>query len=141
MLFMTAQRYQLFSVPTFLVTIERAMGSLTSVYRPQSRVVWRLLLMLAMLAGLALALGDGGASLQTGALMLAPVLALSILMLTRPYIGERILARIAARRPRRAVAEVRFTAGHSRTSIVRGGRLIAAALAGRAPPPALAGCR
>ncbi len=135
-LFMTAQRYQ-----TFPVTIERAMSSLTSVYRPQSRVVWRLLLMLAMLAGLALAMLDGGASMQTGALMMAPVLALLVLMLTRPYIGERILARIAARRPRRAVAEVRFTATWSGANVVRGGRLIAAALAGRAPPPALAGCR
>ncbi len=98
-------------------------------------------MMLAMLAGLALALLDGGASMQTGALMLAPVLALLVLMLTRPYIGERILARIAARRPRRAVAEIRFTAGYSRMNIVRGGRLIAVALAGRAPPPVLAGCR
>ncbi len=104
------------------------------------RLLLRLVLLLGLVAFVALALGRGGASLQTGALMMAPVLALGVLMITRPYLGGRMLARLASRRPRRTVAGVILTNRWAGPRVARGGRLIAAALAGRAPPPALAGC-
>jgi hypothetical protein len=78
-------------------------------------------------------------------LIMLPAIALAIAMLVRPYLGERTIARLRVRcdRARRARLTMRVTAApsRSRTSVARGGRLIAVALAGRAPPPALAGCR
>lgn len=96
--------------------------------------------MLALAAFVAVALGHCGGSLQTAALMMAPVLALAVLMATRPYLGERMLAKLAARRARRPVRRVALPTPWPGASIARGGRLIGAALAGRAPPLALAGC-
>jgi hypothetical protein len=117
------------------------MGSLGFASGHRSGVVRRCALLLALLGLVALALTDGGASIQTGALMMAPVLAIAVVMLTRPYLGERILARLARQRPRHPVASLRLTTRWAGAGVARGGRLIAAALAGRAPPPALAGCR
>ncbi len=71
-----------------------------------------------------------------------PAVVLAAMMLTRPYLGERVIARLRARRPRRASA-VRAIVRSLRPEgrVARGGRLIAAALAGRAPPLALVVCR
>jgi hypothetical protein len=112
------------------------MSSLRSVFGQQARVVWCLALLLA----LALALAGAVSSLQGGALTMLPALALAVMMITRPYLGERVIARLRERRPRRQ-AVARRVSGRMRASasVVRGGRLIAEALAGRAPP-AVAGC-
>jgi hypothetical protein len=118
------------------------MSSLRSIQRQRARVLWRLAVVLAFVALAALALGGVVDSLQGGALTMLPALALSFMMLTRPYLGERVIARLRSRRPRR-----QNTAGASASSlrrdtrVARGGRLIAVALAGRAPPLAHAGAR
>jgi hypothetical protein len=122
------------------------MSSLCSVLgqrvRVRVRVLWRASSILALLALVALALGGAIDPLQSGALTMLPALALAAMMLTRPYVGERAIARLRARRPsrRRAIA-IAMTSVRPRpcASVARGGRLIAAALAGRAPPLALAG--
>jgi len=111
---------------------------------PSTRVrsFWRVALILALLALVALALGGAIGSLQTGVLTLAPALALAVLMLTRPYLGERVIAQLRARGGKRrnaAAATLAPACAHPR--VARGGRLIALALAGRAPPLALAGWR
>lgn len=125
-----------------------SLGSLGSLFRPQARFgprarfVWRLVLILALVALAALALSGTIGSLQAGTLTMLPALALAVAMLTRPYLGERVIARLRARRARRPGAASSKTAPRRpRIRIARGGRLIAAALAGRAPPLALAGCR
>jgi len=111
----------------------------------RARTGWRLaaVLGLALLAAGALvgALGSSSAPLLT----LLPALALAVAMLVRPYLGERAIARLRRRRdahrcvtrPTRSIVVRR----RSRRPLARGGLLIASALAGRAPPAALAGCR
>ncbi len=116
------------------------MSSTGFVFMPQSRAARRLILLLALAAFVALTLREGGTALQTGALMMSPVFAIAVLMLTRPYAGERFLARLAVRRPRRPARAGGIRPLLPETKIARGGRLIASALAGRAPPRALAGC-
>jgi len=116
------------------------MSSLGFVFRPRSRAAWRLVLLLGLCALVALTLRDGDASLQTGALMMAPVFAFAVLMLTRPYLGERILATLTARRPRRRAHARGVGPRRATATMARGGHLIASALAGRAPPSVLAGC-
>jgi hypothetical protein len=77
-------------------------------------------------------------------LIMLPALALAIAMLIRPYLGERAIARLRARRARARrprLARLTVTALRARKYLARGGRLIALALAGRAPPPARAACR
>jgi hypothetical protein len=98
-----------------------------------------LVVTLAVAVGLAL-IGSLG-PLESGALILLPTLALALLMLTRPYLGEGLLARLRSRRVPRPRSTVSFPPRSWRARAVRGGRLIAVALAGRAPPPALASCR
>jgi hypothetical protein len=115
------------------------MSSLRSVSGPQARVLGRLALLLGLLALLALALAGTVSSLQGGALTMLPALALAVMMITRPYIGERVIARLRERRPRRPAAVRRVSARARTSAVARGGRLIAEALAGRAPP-AVAGC-
>jgi hypothetical protein len=118
------------------------MSSLCSVLdtRVGVRVLWRVAPIFVIVALAALALGGAIDPLQSGALTMVPALALAVMMLTRPYLGERVIARLRARRPRRrrvgatASARPRPSAG-----VARGGRLIAVALAGRAPPLAHAG--
>ena len=106
------------------------------------RRLWRLALIAALLALTALALSGAIESLQSGAMMMLPALALAVALLLRPYLGERALARLQTRQARsRRVAEHEAGLPRPRTRVARGGRLIAASLAGRAPPPALAGCR
>lgn len=117
------------------------MSTLGSLFRPRARAGWRLGLILALMALAALALAGVIDPLQSGALTMLPALALAAIMLTHPYLGEHAIARLRARRARQW-AEARPIAVPRRpaTRVVRGGRLIAAALAGRAPPLALAGC-
>jgi hypothetical protein len=120
------------------------MSSLCSVLGPRIhvRALWRVASIFALLALVALAFGGVIDPLQSGALTMLPALVLAAMMLTRPYIGERVIARLRARRPRRrgaiAIAGVRLRLC---AAVARGGRLIAAALAGRAPPFVLAGYR
>jgi len=110
--------------------------------RGRSRPLWRMASLVALIALVALALGGAIDPLQSGALTMLPALALATMMLTRPYLGERALARLRSRRrPRRRAAARIVVCARPRASVVRGGRLIAAALAGRAPPLALAGQR
>jgi hypothetical protein len=115
------------------------MSGLCSVFGARSRLLWRLLASLALIALLALALSGTIDLLQSGALTMVPALAVATLMLTRPYAGERVIARLRARlvRAARAVAS-RAEQLRPVALVARGGRLIAVALAGRAPPPALA---
>lgn len=75
-------------------------------------------------------------------LTVLPAFALAAIMLARPYLGQRTIARLRLRRQApapspRAVPEVGSHRRAQRT-LSRGGLLIAAALAGRAPPAALA---
>jgi hypothetical protein len=102
---------------------------------------WRPLLAVALVAATALAIGADG-SLATGALMMLPALVLAAIMLTRPYLGERVIARLRMRRGarRRAPATCAHTGLSFAPFAASGGRLIAAALAGRAPPACLADC-
>ena len=118
------------------------MSSLRSVFVPQARAVWRPALVLAVVVLAVLALAGAMDSLQSGVLTLLPALVLAVMMLTRPYLGEQAIARLRAGRSRRPRG-VATLGGYLRpeVAVARGGRLIAAALAGRAPPLALAVCR
>lgn len=118
------------------------MGSPCSAFSPRAQVIWRLLLVLALIAFTALALSGALEGLQSGALTLLPAIVLAIAKLTRPYLGEGVIARLQARRRRRPSTTASVIARlHPRGYVARGGRLIAVAMAGRAPPRALAGCR
>ncbi len=106
------------------------------------RLLWRLALIVALIALTALALSGAVESLQSGAMMMLPAFALAVVMLVRPYLGEGAIARLHARRARRPSEAARVAMPRCpRIRVARGGHLIALALAGRAPPPALAGCR
>jgi hypothetical protein len=88
----------------------------------------------------ALLVGHGGGAVATGALHVLPAVLLVLALACGRYPGERVLARL-----RRAPSWRRLRAASARaprqcpTTPLRGGRLIAASLAGRAPPLA-AGC-
>ncbi len=118
------------------------MSSLGSLLRPRARVVWRLALTAALILLAVLALSGAIDPLQSGALTMLPALALALMMLTRPYVGERTIARLRTRRAQHA-DEIRSVPSPRSPSAraARGGRLIAVALAGRAPPLPLAHCR
>jgi hypothetical protein len=95
----------------------------------------------AVLAGLALM---GVLALPPGVLTLLPALTLAVVMVTRPYLGERVIERLRLRRARPRInglgLAVRSRRRQPTATMLRGGRLIAASLAGRAPPtPACAG--
>jgi hypothetical protein len=116
-----------------------AMSSRCSVFSLRAGA-WRPALVVTLIAAVALPLI--GAPLQGGALVLLPALALVIVMLTRPYLGEGAIARLRLRRGHRPRSTaLSFPARRSPARAVRGGRLLAVALAGRAPPLALASCR
>lgn len=108
----------------------------------RTRARWRVALALAAACVLCLALSGAIGALQDGLLTMLPALALAGLMLTRPYLGEHTLVRLRAARTRRAPRPVSARARRlAPRGAVCGGRLLAHALAGRAPPLALAGCR
>jgi hypothetical protein len=96
----------------------------------------RPLLALAVAAALvATARAAGG--LDAGALSLAPALLLLLPLLAGRYVGEERIERlvVARRAPRRArAADVRLPRRHPAPTRRHGGRLLAARLAGRAPP-------
>jgi hypothetical protein len=69
---------------------------------------------------------------------LAPALLILLPLLGGRYPGDELLVRAAARRsqPRRPTAPIAVPRRRARTALLpRGGRLVGAALAGRAPPP------
>lgn len=121
------------------------MSSRRHALRSPARAAWRLALILALIAVTGFALGAGIQWLQTGVLSLLPAIALATVLLTRRYPGEGVITRLRARTGRRArrTRPATPTTAPARpcTDIPRGGRLIAVALAGRAPPRALAGWR
>ncbi len=118
------------------------MSSLGSLLRSREHAVRRLALIAALIALAALTLSGGIDPLQSGALTMLPALVLGLMMLTRPYVGERTIARLRTRHTRRP-DEIRPVAAPRSPSrrTAHGGRLIAVALAGRAPPLAVAHCR
>jgi hypothetical protein len=120
------------------------MSRLRSAFWLPPRPVWRLSLVFALLALTVLTLnGVVGANdlLQTGALTMLPAIAVAVAMVTRPYLGEHVIVRLRSRRRRcRGVVAKPFATGRRAASMARGGRLIAVALAGRAPPLVSAGC-
>jgi hypothetical protein len=98
----------------------------------------RPLLAVAVL-GVCVALAEMVTGLDTGLLLLSPALVLLLPLLAGRYLGEETLERLAARVavPRRRRARVVALAPHHRrphARVLRGGRLIAAALAERGPP-------
>lgn len=99
----------------------------------------RALAALALLALIALvALLDATRSLPSDLLTVLPAVALALLMVARPYLAAGTIMRLRGRRGRRRATEEPASAiPRRRREIVRGGRLIAAALAGRAPPALL----
>jgi hypothetical protein len=89
--------------------------------------------------GLLASLGSLGA-LAPGVLMLLPPLLLALVLLAGRYPGERLIERWRRARPRARQALAAVLVPRRRPlQLVRGGRLIAAALAGRAPPLPVAG--
>jgi hypothetical protein len=74
---------------------------------------------------------------DTGLLYLAPALVLCAPLFLGRYVGERRIAELARRVPRRraqrACASLPLPAGHVRV-MQRGGRLVASAMAKRPPP-------
>ncbi len=119
------------------------MGGLGSLLRWRGRLLWRLALIVALIALTALALSGVIESLQSGAMMVLPALVLAVVMLVRPYLGEGAIARLHARRARRpnVATPMLVVPPRPRGRVARGGRLIAVAMAGRAPPLALVACR
>jgi hypothetical protein len=107
---------------------------------PRTRACGRVVIALAVVAFMLLAATGGLGASRDGLLTLFPLFLLIALMIVRPYAGERLIARLRdARAPRRRITCGRGSAprlGHG--TLARGGRLIAAALAGRAPPRSLA---
>jgi hypothetical protein len=91
------------------------------------------------LAALALALGAATlVGVHGDVLLAAPALLFALPLLAGRYVGEEQLARLTGNRVtvrRRAAASLPASARRSPRAMVRGGRLIAASLAVRPPPP------
>jgi hypothetical protein len=105
--------------------------------RPRRRLVVGVAT-LAVVAALT-ALGILG-MLGPGALTMLPALLLAVALFAGRYPGERLIERWARARPRGRAALARSLAPElPSTTLLRGGRLIAVALAGRAPPALAAG--
>ncbi|OJU81946.1 MAG: hypothetical protein BGO11_19045 [Solirubrobacterales bacterium 70-9] len=86
---------------------------------------------LVLSAGLLLATG-----FDLGLMMLAPALTLAAVLIASPHPGLELILRIAARRRPPRPRPARPPARRRHGTVIRGGRLIAASLGGRAPPPA-----
>jgi hypothetical protein len=94
-------------------------------------------LLAVALLGVVVALAESITGLDTGLLLLSPALVLLLPLLAGRYLGEeqleRLVARLApARRPRPRSASL--PRRRPRVVAARGGRLLASALAERAPP-------
>jgi hypothetical protein len=88
----------------------------------------------------ALSLAGVGGVRPSDLLMLLPLVVLGAVMLARPYLGERTIARLRSRgRVRRVSRAAMRPSVRFAWTIARGGRLLAASLAGRAPPALPAG--
>jgi hypothetical protein len=120
-----------------------AMSGPGSAFRQHARLLWRLSLALALIALTALALSGRLGAVQGGVLIMLPALLLAVVMYTRPYLGEQAIVRLRRGRRKRRLGTTACALAPPRSPAraSRGGRLIAVALAGRAPPLALAGCR
>jgi peptidoglycan/LPS O-acetylase OafA/YrhL len=96
---------------------------------------------LALIALVVLTVHPSGA-LDGGLMFMLPALALAAILFAGRYPGERVIARLGSPRARRLPRRAKgFAAPRARPlRQPRGGRLIAASLAGRAPP-LVAGCR
>jgi hypothetical protein len=97
---------------------------------------FRPLLAVALL-GVAVLLGETVAGAHAGLLLLSPALVLLAPLLAGRYVGEERLERLVARyaphrRPRPVSASLPRRRPHA--AVVRGGRLLASALAERGPP-------
>jgi hypothetical protein len=126
------------------------MGSRSCTYGSQIRRLAGVRLLLALGLGVltALVASDASGVVCSALLTLLPALAISAVMLARPYLGERAIARIRRRcggsgaRPRgAATAWVVGARRRCEHRLACGGLLIASALAGRAPPAVLADAR
>jgi hypothetical protein len=88
--------------------------------------------------GVAIALAETVTGLDGGLLLLSPALALLAPLLAGRYVGEDALGRLVARRwpPQRRVrvASTPLPRRRPRVAMVRGGQLLAVALAQRGPP-------
>jgi hypothetical protein len=117
-----------------------AMTCKRSAVLPRPRPGGRVLAALAVVALVALA-AAGGLDLPRGDLLtLLPLFLLVAVLALRPYAGERLIARLRRSRVRRARPGLATASQRPRPSaLARGGSLIATAMAGRAPPPPLAG--
>jgi hypothetical protein len=126
--------------------IASSMSSLGSaVLERHARLLRRLSLALVLIAFVALALSGELGAAQGGVLIMLPTLLLAAVMFTRPYLGEETIARLRVRRAKRnrrlETPACVIAPPRAPTRASHGGRLIAVALAGRAPPLVLAGCR
>ncbi len=103
-------------------------GMATRHLSPRGRVL--LLAVLAAISVAALFL----TGFSVGLLMLLPALVTAALLIVWPYPGLELILRIAARRRPRP-GRARLVRRRRPTLVARGGRLIAASLGARAPPP------
>jgi hypothetical protein len=99
-------------------------------------------LLAVALLGVVVAAAESVAGLHTGLLLLSPALALLLPLLVGRYLGEgaleRLAARVAAPRRRRVPDAAPLPRRGPRATLLRGGRLLAAALAERGPPATVA---
>jgi hypothetical protein len=109
-----------------------------SLIGPRPRSVGRVMVAIALLGVAALALGGVLGLARQDALTLLPLFLLIGILVLRPYAGERLIARLRKSQPRRAPQLPSVSRRPRRPVLARGGRLIATAMAGRAPPLALA---
>src|SRR4051812_4546441 len=105
----------------------------------------RPLLAIAVL-GVVVALAESVTGLHTGLLLLSPALVLALPLLAGRYFGEEAIQRLAGRvavprRRRRSASGALPARRRPRVRAVRGGRLIAVALAERGPPVMVASSR
>jgi hypothetical protein len=103
-----------------------------------ARLDLRPLLAIAVLGVVAALLAEAVGAQHPDLLLLSPALVFALPLLAGRYVGAATLERLAARRamPRRRVRAVAFAPPRRRlrARVLRGGRLIAAALAERGPP-------
>jgi hypothetical protein len=99
-------------------------------------------LLAVALLGVVVAAAESVTGLDTGLLLLSPALVLLLPLLAGRYLGEetleRLAARVAAPRRRRTPTAARLPRRRLRATLVRGGRLLASALAERGPPATVA---
>jgi hypothetical protein len=99
-------------------------------------------LLAVALLGVVVAAAESVSGLHTGLLLLSPALVLALPLLAGRYLGEdtleRLAARVAAPRRRRRAAPAPLPRRRPRATPLRGGRLLASALAERGPPATVA---